>query len=597
MQATVHFNTLPKSVRERVIEATKDRGPAQPILADRPSPGAMTAGAVVVGIVAAAGIWYLWKEKHGHPWDDGWGTISIGIVATLLLAASWTTVTAIHRVIVAGRLPFAPGVYLIGGDLIDARTPKLRIVPLVKCEPNIIHHHYNGNYQRTEFRFTPPIGGAFVFNVKPRHAAESVLDEIQRTLQLLNVVHALNDQRVIEKVDLFHDLRDEQGTLIPPGRAPDPVEPLAREIPGWIAKPTLLALVIGAVLTVPVWWLRKSSHDDAAFASIRDSHGDSWAVEAYLRWGKNHVAAAKALLYVKNIEEAEREDSVTALRGFLQSYPEAPEELKDRAREGIHRHFTTALDKFREVASDDAQTLAFVERLIAFEEQHDSPGLRVEFRPPRTESLAEMDGVLKEMAEGKYDFAPLAPQFGEETAGGREAEIVTNLSSGFRSVFAEDILHLENGGRIEGELAPRDDRATIEVTYEVRPMTDADGPVIYLLDEPSYVPDLAMPDQPPPDELPTNKRLYMGIEVDFQVKMRVPGHAETRELTLLVQPPERFTVSTGYEGDPTDSGVYSVMTSRAFDQLSERLGSAFFRNAPVPEPAAEGELPPAYPPE
>lgn len=597
MQATVHFNTLPKSVRERVIEATKDRGPAQPILADRPSPGAMTAGAVVVGIVAAAGIWYLWKEKHGHPWDDGWGTISIGIVATLLLAASWTTVTAIHRVIVAGRLPFAPGVYLIGGDLIDARTPKLRIVPLVKCEPNIIHHHYNGNYQRTEFRFTPPIGGAFVFNVKPRHAAESVLDEIQRTLQLLNVVHALNDQRVIEKVDLFHDLRDEQGTLIPPGRAPDPVEPLAREIPGWIAKPTLLALVIGAVLTVPVWWLRKSSHDDAAFASIRDSHGDSWAVEAYLRWGQNHVAAAKALLYVKKIEEAEREDSVTALRGFLQSYPEAPEELKDRAREGIHRHFTTALDKFREVASDDAQTLAFVERLIAFEEQHDSPGLRVEFRPPRTESLAEMDGVLKEMAEGKYDFAPLAPQFGEETAGGREAEIVTNLSSGFRSVFAEDILHLENGGRIEGELAPRDDRATIEVTYEVRPMTDADGPVIYLLDEPSYVPDLAMPDQPPPDELPTNKRLYMGIEVDFQVKMRVPGHAETRELTLLVQPPERFTVSTGYEGDPTDSGVYSVMTSRAFDQLSERLGSAFFRNAPVPEPAAEGELPPAYPPE
>jgi hypothetical protein len=595
MQATVHFNTLPKSVRERVIEATKDRGPAQPILAERPSAGAMTAGAVVMGIVAAAGIWYLWKQKHGHPWDDGWGTISIGIVATLLLAASWTIFTAIHRVIVAGRLPFTPGVYLIGGDLIDARTPKLRIVPLVKCEPNIIHHHYNGNYQRTEFRFTPPIGGAFVFNVKPRHAAESVLDEIQRTLQLLNVVHALDDQRIIEKVDLFHDLRDDQGTLIPPGRAPDPVEPLAREIPGWIAKPTLLALVIGAVLTVPVWWLRKTSHDDAAFQSIKDSHGDSWAVEAYLRWGKNHVTEAKALLYVKKIEEAEREDSVTALRGFLQSYPDAPEDLKNRAREGIHRHFTVALDKFREVASDDAQTLAFVERLIAFEEQHDSPGLRVEFRPPKTESLAAMDDVLKEMAEGKYDFAPLAPQFGEETAGGREAEIVTNLSSGFRSVFAEDILHLENGGRIEGELAPRDDRATIEVTYEVRPMSDADGPVIYLLDEPSVIPDLAMPDQPPPDDLPTNKRLYMGIEVDFQVTMRVPGHAETRELTLLVQPPERFTVSTGYEGDPTDSGVYSVMTSRAFDQLSERLGSAFFRNAPAPEPGAEGELPPAYP--
>jgi hypothetical protein len=73
--------------------------------------------------------------------------------------------------------------------------------------------------------------------------------------------------------------------------------------------------------------------------------------------------------------------------------------------------------------------------------------------------------------------------------------------------------------------------------------------------------------------------------------MRVPGHAETRDLTLLVQPPERFSVSSGY-GDPTDSGVYSVMTSRAFDQLAERLSAAFFRSAP-----AEVEEPPAFPPE
>jgi hypothetical protein len=595
MQAIVPFNTLPKSVRERVIEATNDRGSAQPILADRPSAGAMTAAAVVMGVVAAGGIWYLWKQKFGHPWDEGWGTISIGIVAALLLATSWTVFTAIHRVIVRGRLPFAPGVYLIGGDLIDARTPNLRVVPLVKCEPNIIHHHYNGNYQRTEFRFTPPIGGAFVFNVKPRHAAETVLDEIQRTLQLLNVVHALNDQRILEKVDLFHDLRDEHGTLVPPGRAPDPVEPLAREIPGWIARPTALALAGGIALTVPVWWLRKNAHDDAAFAEVKNAHGDSWAVEAYLGWGQNHVSEAKALLYVKKIEEAETADSVTALRTFLQGYPEAPEELKNRAREGIHRHFTAALDKFRAVASDDAETLAFVERLIAFEEQHDSPGLRVEFRPPKTESLAAMDDVLKSMAEGKYDFAPLAPQFGEETAGGRESEIVNSLSAGFSSVFAADILHLDNGGRIEGDLAPPDDRATIEVTYEVRPMSDDDGPVIYLLDEPSLIPDITMPDQPPPDDLPTNKRLYMGIEVDFLVTMRVPGHADTRELTLLVQPPERFTVSTGSYGDPSDSNVYSVMTSRAFDQLSERLGTAFFRNAPVVPPSEA--LPPDYPPE
>lgn len=577
MQTNVHFNALPRSIRERFIEVTHDRGAPVPILADRPMTSGMVGVAAVTVAVAGYAIYWLWGRNLGRPYETPWGLPTLAILATILFVAGWTVVTAVLRQIMRKRLPFQPGVYLIGGDLVDARTAKLRIVPLTACEPNIIHHHYNGSYVRTQFKFSPPIGAAFDFSVKPRHAAEAVLDEIQRTVHLLSVVQAIGDREVQAKVDVFHEIRDERGLIVPPGRAPDPVPPLAGDVPRALARPALVALGV-AVLALPTWWLRNRAHDDAAFERVRNAR-DSWQVEAYLRWGELHRDEARGLLVVKKLEEAEDAGTVTALRDFLRNYPDAPEALRDQARAAIHDHFTRALDQFRAIASNDADTVGFVERLIAFEEAHDSPGLRVEFRPPRTEQLAAMDDVLREFSQGKYDFAPLAPHFGDDTAGLREAEIVTSLSQGFARVFSEDVLHLDNGGRVAGDAPAAADRATIDVAYEVRPMQDADGPVIYLLDDPVPYPRLGGiggPDGAADEDLPTNKRLYMGIEVDFKVTMRVPGHDQPRELTLLVQPPERFSVSTG-PGDPSDSSVYAIMTSRAFDELRSKLGSAFFR--------------------
>jgi hypothetical protein len=584
MQASFHFNQLPKSVRERFIAATKNQGSPTPLLSEQLTPGGMTAWAITAAVAAFFGIQWLWKQDIDNPYDNGYGVPGLLVITSVFLVAAWTVASAALRYVMKARLPFTPGVYLLGADLIEARTAKLRVVPLMSCRPQIVHHHYNGSYVRTEFKFTPPTGGAFAFSVRPRHAAEAVIDEIEKTLKLIAVVKQIGDAEVLNKIDLFAGMRDDAGNITPPGRSPDPVQPLAGDIPGFLKHPILVAAVLSALAGPGIWYLRQQAHDDAAFKATHSSH----ALRAYLDWGKRHRKDAQKRFFEISLDEARRMNTVTALRNFLHEQADAPEELKQQARAAIHQFFVDALAKFKEVASDDAETVAFVERLLAFEEEHDSPGLLVQFRSPPTEGLSGMDAMVKEMAGTEYDFAPLLPHFGEDTAGMREGEIVTGLSTGFSSVFTQDVLSLQNGGRIPADGTVAADRATIEVSYEVRPYLDEEGgPVIYTMTEPM---DGILPPGADDDELPKGKRLYLGIEVNFEVQLRVPGHAEARKLVLLVQPPERFSVGGGY-GDPSDSNVYSVMTSRAFDELQAKLSAAFF--AAPPEAPAD-ELPPGY---
>ena len=73
----------------------------------------------------------------------------------------------------------------------------------------------------------------------------------------------------------------------------------------------------------------------------------------------------------------------------------------------------TALAKFKEIASDDLETIEFVERLIAFEEAHDSPGLRVEFRQS-LRPTPEDAGVLRHAGPRPGGSRPHQPDEDEQ---------------------------------------------------------------------------------------------------------------------------------------------------------------------------------------
>lgn len=87
-------------------------------------------------------------------------------------------------------------------------------------------------------------------------------------------------------------------------------------------------------------------------------------------------------------------------------------------------------------------------------------------------------------------------------------------------------------------------------------------------------------------------RRFVGILVSFNVSMRIPGQPESFDFDLEVTPPEHFTVDYSRPSGrfnaadllgkrpsdgPSEGQVYDVMAERAFDQLTTKLRSVFFR--------------------
>jgi hypothetical protein len=95
-------------------------------------------------------------------------------------------------------------------------------------------------------------------------------------------------------------------------------------------------------------------------------------------------------------------------------------------------------------------------------------------------------------------------------------------------------------------------------------------------------------------------REFVGIVLQFQVAMVVPGETNTFDFDLEIMPPETFTVnytssSPGFLGasddGPSEGRVYDVMAARAFEQLSSKLQSVFFRPGFKPKSGKTGKAP------
>lgn len=156
--------------------------------------------------------------------------------------------------------------------------------------------------------------------------------------------------------------------------------------------------------------------------------------------------------------------------------------------------------------------------------------------------------------------APLAPHFSAATAEVRERAILASLQKGFGAVFPQDILTLVYAGPAEQE--GESPRPTIHLAYTIEPSGS-------LYREQG------------------DTRSFIGIQVRFEVEMRVPGYHDTISFELEVQPPSEFVVESSYmvfagvpisnQESSADDLVYRVMAARAFDHLSQKLRDALFR--------------------
>ena len=204
---------------------------------------------------------------------------------------------------------------------------------------------------------------------------------------------------------------------------------------------------------------------------------------------------------------------------------------------------------------------AFMAALLTWLEANNSPPVQVRFAPPDSATLSAMDATL---AARSANVSPIAPHFTAEVSAPRESQITTVFQRGFHAVFPEDVMSLVHAGRVDTSVAGG--VPTFDIQYAVRPSGAT------FTDE-------------------SNGREFVGIHVEFDVSMHIPGDPTTHQFTVGVQPPSHFSVS--YQdsmGGPSDGVVYSTMARLAFEHLSGRISMTFFRPGTEAFTQAAGDL-------
>jgi hypothetical protein len=272
--------------------------------------------------------------------------------------------------------------------------------------------------------------------------------------------------------------------------------------------------------------------------------------------------ALNAALHVA-FEQASAAGTVSALRAFQKTYPEA--EDVPAAKVKIHELFEKTLADFRPRASKPG-SVPFMTVLLAHMEKNDSPPVEVRFRRHNAKSLALADNVLARQAAGGASFATASSHFDSTHAASREGAVISAMQKGFGAVFPTDVLPLTKGE----DLAPDD--------------TSIPG-----TSKPSVFVDYTVGWSGSTYSDPKEGRHFVGIVFDFDVLMTIPNDGQLLKLKFKVLPPQTFTVSydtftnpafgaaiNAASQGPSDSLVYEVMALRAFDELSSRIQDEFF---------------------
>ena len=429
----------------------------------------------------------------------------------------------------------------------------LKVISLASLSTfKAVHHHTNGVYNYTELNFGFQSGNE-ILTVKGREQAEEILEQIDIRRQ--QAAEAMGRHEDMSIHDAFTEAREndwEPQDVLQSRRVTQ--QPMARSLPLVLSRAFITALGAAAVISAPAWFVRNNMSDQVMYRTLTQ-HSDEHTIESYIAAGGKYAAEAReTLLPAAALREAKRKGTVTAYRKVTNQYPDTSQ--ADEARKQIGALFQATLKEFRSQANTgNASMTRFMDRLFVYLEANNSPPIEVRFGPPTAADVRDADALLKKMAGAKA--VPIANHFSATRSQAREATIVQYLQDAFSQIFPADILSLKNG-----ELANRDvpvTTPTIEILYHIAPSGNV------------YVEE-------------TTKRKFVGIQIGFDVQMRLPEDDAAFQFAVTVAPPKRFTVNASpldrYSAKHKESdggAVYNVMVVRAFGELADTLRRTFFR--------------------
>lgn len=556
----IDFNVLPRSVRTRFIACTHGQATPAPLLSQKTSPKASLFGWIfgllVFGLAALAVIFggfgdYTSSSGVHSPLVVFLLYIPIGF---LLFAAIFAIV---QRIVVRSPYPYAPGRYLFSSDFVDARTDTLRIIPTrTLTDFKGVHHHTNGAYTHTQLTFTFEGGVVEEFSIRGKDAAQGAIDAFWNSQRAIAGAAQANDWQTVSQMDPFFEARRMntwEGGKMEAGVDPNTT---AKSTPAFFKWKWAAALVAALFVTPVVALARNLVSDEMMFSSAK-SVDSEYGYKAYREHGWRHADEAKEKQPFAALRAARKANTVSELRRVVTEYKGSPVEAD--ARSSMHELYTKTLSDFRSKASsNDPRMLPFMERLIAYLEKNDTATVRVTFDPPSNVALSDADTNFRNEFSGKgRTVAPISPYFNTTRSGPRETAIVSNLNTAFGKIFPTDILKLEQAS--SGAAGSSSKEPTINIKYTVAPSGDA------------YTGQ-------------NDTRVYVGINVLFDMKMSIPNDSATFTFKLTVEPPDQFSYYTKPgESDP-DAIVYDTMAQRAFDEFTTKLQGVFFKNVPSTTP-------------
>ncbi len=552
---TIPFNALPAVSREALTRA-------KPLLKGPAKGGGKTFFACL-GVLAGVGVLSMaMKFEYGRPYRPQAEAESLLVYAGALLVMAFCGLWLARR-FMASKSPFKGGVYLFGTGLVVSDGPNITVYPLsLVTKINTVHQHINGAYAHTTIYFIFP-GRSEAFKIHRNDNVGARMDASR--LQLRDALMA-GDMATARVIDPLID-----GIIDPTWGDVEAMQAKfggeqglsAASVPKWLGMAPIAGISVAiALLAVPMWMVRNSMSDSAAFdralASANDT-GDVYQLESYARNGGDRADEVLSLHLPRALlTKAQETGEVTPLREFVQRFPETP--FAGEARATIHQRFEEVRAEFLAQANPEGGVRAFMDGLLAWLEANDSPPVRVRYAPPSVETLTGIDETLRRRSR---NVIPVSPHFTQERAQSRETSVTRALSSGFATVFPADVMRLEHGNDIA--VSQASDVPTIDVEYAIQP-----SGAIYVSER--------------------DGRQFVGIHIDFHVSMHIPGAAVTHAFQVAVEPPERFSVSYqtfGGVGNMSEGAVYSTMAERAFDKLAVDLGLAFFAPGSAAYLAAE----------
>ncbi len=569
----VWFFYLQRPIQDRFIESTRGNGAPTLVLYQpaAPNPWALGLSVAAAALFTSCGVFAclgFGNLEHRLALNPVW---TMFVYAVLLCVTMATLLKAALLWNQDALLPYRRGVYCFPAVVIDARSAMLEVHKLNELA------ELGTEGSRVYLRFSD--GAVFEFRDVDPSRIEEIKAKLRDAQERLNAPPSETFGRDQALLDPLADSGFK--SLF------SPTEPMKPRVAAWSKWWPPIAVAVGLVAGIGLWKTRNAlsakqlyikartlntTHGYIAYlarggarndvrelllprAELRDARsvGTVDAIERFMDAHPNSkiYSEATVALYaalLSDLEKARAAGTLSALREFRKGDPRASlvEPERSAAQKAL---FRAALIRFQSESIGSPELEAFIEKLLAYAEQH-GPKVDIRFRRRIPESALMIETQMQKSPFFGGSKALPTQYFDAKHSAAREAMITSAISQRFAAVFPRDILSFLASEVVE------DDNKLPAVTVPALFITHTTNMTsVFTSRKP--------------------RGAFAGIRFIFKAQLLVPGDQvpPTFSCSVWMSPDFKKFEEEGW----TPESLYEYMATEAFSQFLKKYFATLFR--------------------